>query len=271
MIRLIKTLGKIAVPIVVILGSLYMFSGYHVDKGIDTKAPQTAIEQHIESSEDQMTRSQRIARLFHFRQAVSEALDKRVPPSQQVTSKGIAQSMKDALVATEDKRFYEHGAIDTFGIVRALYTNVVAGQTMEGGSTITQQLVKNLFLSSKRILSRKMEEVLLAFLMEHDYSKDEIITMYLNSIYYGNNYYGIKVAAKGYFDTTPAELTIPQAALLAGLPQAPTYYNPFTNLREAKNRQRIVLGLMAEQGYIPKDSVEKYAHESLHLRKTSEE
>ncbi|MBS4913326.1 MAG: transglycosylase domain-containing protein [Veillonella sp.] len=258
---------KLLVLFAVLAVGLYWFAGYTPSETEPVRGPQTTKEQQIESSEDQLTRTDRIYRLFHFQEAVEQALDKRVPPSQRVKGDAISEDLKKALVATEDKRYYEHGAIDAFGIARAFYTNVTAGETLEGGSTITQQLVKNLFLSSKRIMSRKVEEVILAYLMEYYYTKDEILAMYLNTIYYGNNYYGIKQASEGYFDTAPADLTLGQSALMAGMPQAPTYYNPLTNYKAAKARQRTVLNLMAQQNIITPSEADKAYYSDLHLTK----
>lgn len=261
-----KLLFKLFITLIVLGLGLYWFAGYTPNETGSQRSPYTTREQTLESTEDQMSRTARINRLFHFKEAVETALDQRVPANQRVKGDQISKNLKDALVATEDKRFYEHGAIDVFGIGRAFYTNLTAGRTVEGGSTITQQLVKNLFLSSKRIMSRKVEEVILAYLMELYYTKDEILTMYLNTIYYGNNYYGIEQAAKGYFDTTPAKLTLGQAALLAGMPQAPSYYNPITNYKAGKERQRTVLTLMSQQGIISDREANKAYYSNLNLQ-----
>ncbi len=234
---------------VIALG-VYFLQPMFVTPAPPDKQPQTRVEQTVASQEDSLSRTERIQRLFHFRSSVEEALNKRVPKDRYVPDKQLATSLKEALVATEDKRFYEHGAVDFYSIARAFYINTVAGETMEGGSTITQQLVKNLFLSSKRIMSRKVEEVILACMMEHYYSKDEILTMYLNSIYYGNNYTGIKEASQGYFGVLPKNLSLGQSAMLAGMPQAPSYYNPKDNYKAAKYRQKMVLDLMVQQGVI---------------------
>lgn len=258
---------KLLILFVILGAGLYWFAGYTPETTTSERGPQTTKEQQLESSEDQLTRTDRIYRLFHFEDAVETAMNQRVAPSQRVKGDAISKDLKTALVATEDKRFYEHGAIDAFGIARAFYTNITAGETLEGGSTITQQLVKNLFLSSKRIMSRKVEEVILAYLMEYYYTKDEILAMYLNTIYYGNDYYGIKQASEGYFDTAPSELTLGQAALLAGMPQAPSYYNPFTNYKAAKARQRTVLNLMAQQGILTDAEANKAYYSDLHLAK----
>ncbi|SUP43657.1 transglycosylase domain-containing protein [Veillonella criceti] len=260
-----KLLFKLLLTLIVLGLGLYWFAGYTPEDTNTPRSPHTQREESLESTEDQLSRTERINRLFHFKEAVQTALHNRVPQNQQVKGDQISTHLKEALVATEDKRFYDHGAIDVFGIGRAFYTNVTAGKTVEGGSTITQQLVKNLFLSSKRIMSRKVEEVILAYLMEYYYTKDEILAMYLNTIYYGNDYYGIYQASNGYFDTTPAHLTLGQSALLAGLPQAPSYYNPIKNYKVAKERQRTVLTLMAQQGIISNREADKAYYSNLQL------
>lgn len=267
--RAMKLLFKLFITLIVLGLGLYWFAGYTPNETGSQRSPYTTREQTLESTEDQLSRTERINRLFHFKEAIEKALNQRVPSNQRVKGDEISQNLKDALVATEDKRYYEHGAIDVFGIGRAFYTNLTAGHTVEGGSTITQQLVKNLFLSSKRIMSRKVEEVILAYLMELYYTKDEILTMYLNTIYYGNNYYGIEQASKGYFNTTPAKLTLGQAALMAGMPQAPSYYNPITNFKAAKERQRTVLTLMTQQGIISNREADKAYYANLNLQKNA--
>lgn len=258
-----KTLLKLILVLAIAAAGVYWFAGYTPEDASNATqhVAHTIKEQTIEQGEDQLSRTDRIKRLFHFKEAVEEAIDKRV--EHRVRSEDINPIVKQALVATEDKRFYEHGAVDFFSIGRALYTNIIAGQTVEGGSTITQQLVKNLFLSSKRIMSRKVEEIFLAYLMEHYYSKDEIITMYLNTIYYGTDYYGIKAASEGYFNTDPKDLNLSQAAVLAGIPQAPSYFNPVSNMDATKQRQRTVLTLMAQQGIISYADIDRAYYKRL--------
>lgn len=258
-----KTLLKLILVLAMVAAGVYWFAGYTPEDASNATqhVAHTIKEQTIEQGEDQLSRTDRIKRLFHFKEAVEEAMDKRV--EHRVRSEDINPIVKQALVATEDKRFYEHGAVDFFSIGRALYTNIIAGQTVEGGSTITQQLVKNLFLSSKRIMSRKVEEIFLAYLMEHYYSKDEIITMYLNTIYYGTDYYGIKAASEGYFNTDPKDLNLSQAAVLAGIPQAPSYFNPVSNMDATKQRQRTVLTLMAQQGIISYADIDRAYYKRL--------
>ncbi len=158
-----------------------------------------------------------------------------------------------ALIAIEDKHFYEHQGISFEGILRALDRNLNSN-SLQGGSTITQQLVKNTLLTHERTLRRKLKEIILAIHTELIYSKDQILQMYLNQVSFGGTAYGIQSAAKMYFDKSAADLTLPQAALLAGLPQSPTRYSPFglhPNL--AKSRQLEVLARMREDGYITTD------------------
>ncbi|WP_424767158.1 transglycosylase domain-containing protein [Paenibacillus sp. sgz302251] len=164
--------------------------------------------------------------------------------------KDIPQHMIDAVVAVEDKRFFEHDGMDLRAISRALVTNVTAGGTVQGGSTITQQLAKNVFLSHERTISRKWDEVLLAKKIEESYSKQEIMEMYLNQIYYGEGAWGIKRAAYTYFGKQASELTIAEAALLAGIIKAPSAMTPYKHAEQAKERRDVVLRLMLEQTLI---------------------
>lgn len=193
---------------------------------------------------------------LHFHQAM-DAKIKKIPVY--VAIGAISKPMQHAVVATEDRRFYSHGAIDPIGIGRAILTNIQSGETVEGGSTISQQVVKNVFLSQDRTFARKAQEFVMAFLLEQNYSKDEILEIYLNTAYFGANATGIDDAARTYFTTSPEKLDLAQASMLAGLVQAPTYYNPLQNYPAAKARQKIVLTLMTEQGYIsPEQSNDAY-------------
>ena len=271
MMILIKCICRIVIGAVIalflVVGGLIAYDEYtasHSDT-IETEETSSTLpeDERSTASEDQLTVLDRLYRLFHIEDAVAEAINRRVSPDNQVREGNISDFAKKALIAAEDKRFYDHGAIDVQGIGRALYMNTMAGQTVEGGSTITQQLVKNIFLSSHRTFSRKLEEMVLAFLVERHYSKDEIITMYLNSVYFGNNYTGIKAAAQGYFDTTPARLSLAQSAMLAGLPQAPTYYNPRDNYQAAKERQYTVLMQMVAQDMISPAEAKSAFHDPL--------
>ena len=171
-----------------------------------------------------------------------------------ISGKQIPDLMRFALVAIEDERYYSHGGVDFEGFVRAMVTNIQARGISEGFSTITMQLVGNLYLDRTDIsLSRKWNEMALAWQMERKYSKNEILDMYLNTVYFGSNAYGIEAAARTYFDKDPMDLTLPEAALLAGLPQAPSAYSPRRHPEEAIERRDLVLLKMNELGFITND------------------
>jgi penicillin-binding protein 1C len=166
----------------------------------------------------------------------------------------IPHCMKQATVAVEDKNFYNNPGVDLQGIIRALWINLRGGETIAGGSTITQQVARNLLLEEnerfERTLRRKLREAMLAWQMARRFSKEEILALYLNQVNYGGMAYGVEAASQTYFGKPATNLLLPECALLAGLPQAPGLYNPFTNPDLAKERQGIVLGLMRAQGYI---------------------
>jgi penicillin-binding protein 2A len=167
-----------------------------------------------------------------------------------VTIDQIPQQLIDAVVASEDRRFYKHSGVDIRSIARALWRDVRAQEYIEGGSTITQQLAKNMFLPTDKTLRRKLNEAAYALKIELSYTKDEILVMYLNHIYYGAGQYGIQRAAKTYFDKNTKELNLAESALLAGLPKAPSAFNPLRNYEAATERRNVVLSLMKEQQYI---------------------
>ncbi|KGP73041.1 PBP1A family penicillin-binding protein [Pontibacillus yanchengensis] len=169
----------------------------------------------------------------------------------------IPQVLEDAVIATEDARFREHIGIDFRRILAAVYANITEGFGSQGASTITQQVVKNAFLSPEKSIERKVQEQWLAIRMEQQYSKDQILTMYLNTIYYGNNAYGVSKAAEIYFNKELDELTLPEAALLAGLPQRPVGYDPFEAPELAQERKNVVLDLMVEHNKINKEKAEE--------------
>lgn len=160
-----------------------------------------------------------------------------------------------AVVATEDRRFFAHPGVDPVGIARALWANLRAGGPVEGGSTISQQLAKNLYLTPERTLRRKLEEALLAFWLELRLSKEEILTLYLNRVYLGAGTYGVEAAAQRYFAKPARELTLAESALVAGLLKAPSRYAPTSDLQLARSRATTVLSLMAEQGLIDEDAL----------------
>ena len=164
--------------------------------------------------------------------------------------KDIPRQMIEALIAAEDESFFHHGGINYMAIVRAIIANIRAGRKVQGGSTITQQLAKTLFLSPERTYLRKIREVVLAYRLEKQFSKEEILFLYLNQIYFGQGAYGIGTAAKTYFRKAVHQLSLPEMALLAGLPKAPSAFSPVKNPSRAKSRQIYVLTRMEEVGFI---------------------
>ncbi len=160
------------------------------------------------------------------------------------------KTLRDAIVAVEDARFYSHFGVDPLGIARAIYQNFRHGRIVEGGSTLTQQLAKVLFLTPDKSLDRKLKEAFLALQLERRYSKDRILEMYLNQVYFGHGAYGVEAAARTYFGKSVTDLSLPEAALLAGLPRAPTLYSPFNHPEAAKRRRAHVLNRMREVGAI---------------------
>ena len=167
-----------------------------------------------------------------------------------VRIKDVPESMKQAILAAEDERFYQHPGIDTQGILRAAYSNFIGGGKRQGASTITMQVARNFFLSSEKTLTRKVYEMLLAFKIENNLSKDEILEIYINQIYLGQRAYGFASAAQFYYGKPLAEINVAEAAMLAGLPKAPSAYNPVANPERAKLRQRYVLRRMHDLGFI---------------------
>ncbi|MBT2700159.1 PBP1A family penicillin-binding protein [Bacillus sp. ISL-40] len=182
-----------------------------------------------------------------------------------VSIKQVPDSMKNAIIAIEDHRFYQHKGVDLIGTSRALIRDLKAGGMVEGGSTITQQLTKNTLLTSQKTLNRKMEEVFLALQIEREYSKPEILQMYLNQIYFGNGAWGIKTAASKYFAKEVKDLSISESALLAGLIKAPSALNPYEHMEKATERRNLVLTQMRKQGYISSQQYGKAKHEKVVL------
>ena len=178
--------------------------------------------------------------------------ERRVP----VSIDKIPKHVKQAFIAIEDNRFYEHSGIDYRGTARAL-VSTLSGREVQGGSTITQQLAKNAFLTQERSIIRKIKEAFIAKELEHKYTKDEILTMYLNQIYFGQGAYGIESASLYYFGKHVQNLDIAEAATLAAIPKSPNYYNPFENPKESKNRQELVIDQMVKYGFISADSAAK--------------
>lgn len=173
----------------------------------------------------------------------------------------LPQVYVNAVIAVEDHRFYRHGGIDLIAIVRAVANDLRAGKLVEGGSTITQQLAKNLYFGQRRDIYRKAAEVFMACDIEKNYTKDEIFELYVNCIYFGDGYYSVGEASKGYFHKTPEEMTDYESTLLAGIPNAPSVYAPTKNPKLAEKRQRKVLERMEVCGYFSSEEAETVAEQ----------
>lgn len=167
-----------------------------------------------------------------------------------VPSEDIPYIYKEALIAVEDHRFYRHPGVDILATGRALVHDIQAGGFVEGGSTITQQLAKNLYFTQEKTITRKISEVFMALKIESEYMKDEILDLYINSIYYGDGYYSLKEAAEGYFNKEPAEMNNYECTLLVGVPNAPAVYAPTISIEMALKRQEQVLDTMVKRGII---------------------
>ena len=165
----------------------------------------------------------------------------------------LAEDYRNAVIAVEDHRFYDHGPVDFIAIARALYVNFTNWELREGGSTITQQVAKNVIFSQEETFTRKLGEIFAAYDLEKNYSKNEIFELYLNTSYFGDGYYGIYDASHGYYNKEPKDLTLDEASMLAGVPNAPSVYAPTVNPDLAKERQEHVLDKMLEYGYITQE------------------
>lgn len=217
-------------------------------------SPSTVVKEKAEAG----TLREKWDDVSHFR----ESLESRVHREKFVPYDKIPDLLKKGIIATEDRRYYDHGAVDIIGVARAFITNSMAGETLEGGSTIAQQTVKNIFLSNDRTMTRKLEELALAVQLERNYSKEEILELYLNTIYFGHGTYGVGEASRVYFGKEPKDLDLSQCAMLAGLPQAPSAYDPISHPQEGAKRMTTVLALMAQEGYI---TPEEAAKSAMHL------
>jgi len=171
-----------------------------------------------------------------------------------------------AFVAAEDSRFFEHKGFDVQSIFRAVFKNLEAGHIIQGGSTITQQVAKMMYLSPEKKYTRKFKEAILAYKIDRYLTKEEILNLYLNQIYLGHGTYGVESASLGYFGKSARELKLHEAALLAGMPKAPSNYSPFLHYDKAKQRQYYVLTRMVEDGYISREQMEKAYKVPLNLR-----
>ena len=173
----------------------------------------------------------------------------------------LPQMYLDAVISVEDHRFYKHSGIHVIAIGRAIINDIKAMDFVEGGSTITQQIAKNEYFTQEKKITRKIAEVFMAYEIEKNYLKDEILELYINTIYFGNGYYNIKDACEGYFGKSPNEMTEGECIMLAGIPNAPSVYNPKENPKLAKERQKQVADKMVEYGYLSKEKEEEILEE----------
>ncbi|HEY6042374.1 MAG TPA: transglycosylase domain-containing protein, partial [Anaerolineae bacterium] len=227
----------------------------------DLPAPDTLITR---SSPDTTKIFDRNGRLLY------EVLDPRAGRRTRVALGELPANFRHAVIAVEDANFYSNPGVDIAGVARALVQNFFAGDIVSGASTLTQQLARELLLSKEeratRSVTRKLREMLLAVRLTQTYSKDQILEMYLNEVYFGQLAYGAEAAARVYFGTPARELDLAESALLAGLIQSPAVYNPLVNLDAARERQNIVLGLMVKNGYITDAQAQLARNETLNLK-----
>lgn len=187
-----------------------------------------------------------------------------------VTNSNMSPYLADAIIANEDTRFYHHVGIDPIGIARALVVNIRTGSIAEGGSTITQQLAREMFLSQERTIVRKIREAILAIVLDFRFSKSEILEAYLNQVYLGEGTYGVEAAAQKYFDKSASELDLAESAMIAGLARGPGLYSPYRNMESALKRRSVVLNGMFEQGFINADQKRLAEEESIILSSKKE-
>ncbi len=254
----LRKLGRIFIPLMLLLAaSVYGAFRWLM---VDLPSPDRLYERAAAPSTRIYDRSGRL---------LYEILDPHSGAHTPILLDEVPAACVDATVATEDASFYRNPGVDLRAILRALWINFQGGEILSGGSTITQQLARNLLLSpEERIevsLTRKLRETILAWRLARTYSKDEILTLYLNEMYYGNLAYGLDAAARTYFAKGATDLDLAECALLAGLPQAPAIYNPLENPDLARGRQRVVLDLLVRHGYLAPDEAELAARETLHF------
>lgn len=202
-----------------------------------------------------------------YKEAIEEIpLDQKVEEIKSkenyVSLSELPQIYLNAVISVEDHRFYKHNGIDIIAIGRALINDIKAMSFVEGGSTITQQIAKNEYFTQEKKITRKIAEVFMAFEIEKNYNKDEILEMYINTLYFGNGYYNIKDAAKGYFEKDLDELTDGEWIMLAGIPNAPSVYAPNVNADLAKQRQKQVIEKMIKYEYLTENEADKILQEN---------
>lgn len=203
------------------------------------------------------------------RQSIPDRVQELKESEDYVPLESISSYFLNAVVSIEDRNFYSHGAVSFSSTARAIINNLKSKSFSEGGSTITQQVAKNLCFSQEKKLSRKVAEIFAAIELENEFSKDQILEIYVNLNYYGDGYYGIRQASVGYFGTEPAYLTASQATLLAGLPQAPSVYALSGNAEKAYERQKEVVDSMVENRYISEEDAEWILSEKPYPPKSS--
>jgi penicillin-binding protein 1A len=184
-----------------------------------------------------------------------------------VTIGDVPQQLRQAILAAEDERFYEHGGVDYIGVVRAALHNFTSGSTRQGASTITMQVARNFFLSKEKTFTRKFNEALLAFKIEHSLTKDQILEIYINQIYLGQRAYGFASAAQVYFGKNLRDLNLAEMAMLAGLPKAPSRFNPVVNMQRAKDRQLYVLRRMRELNFVTQAQFDEASQKPIVVRR----
>lgn len=226
--KFLKRLFLVLLLIIFIVGSVFLLNGYKLYK----------------TSIDKISLQDKIAEI--------KSKDTYVSIQQ------VPTYYTNAIIAVEDHRFKDHGAIDLISIGRAIISNLQARELNEGGSTITQQVAKNLyFITEDDVISRKIAEIFVAIDLEKQYSKDDIVEFYMNTIYFGEGYYGIREASNGYYKKEPKDLTLYEATLLAGVPNAPSVYAPTINPDLAKSRQGKVIRSMVEYGYLSQEEAKQ--------------
>ncbi|HSC29921.1 MAG TPA: transglycosylase domain-containing protein, partial [Vicinamibacterales bacterium] len=182
----------------------------------------------------------------------------------------VSRNLIAAVVSVEDQRFFDHGGVDTIRVGAAVVRNIQEGRRAEGGSTITQQLARQSFLSRDKTYRRKFKEVILAAYIESVYSKEEILALYLNKVYFGDGLYGVEAASRGYFGKSASDLSLEEAALLAGLIQSPSTYAPTVNLERAVNRRNVVLQTMVDSGAIDQATADRAKQADVRLTNSLE-
>lgn len=202
---------------------------------------------------------------FYLAFNMEEVIDPLKEKPDYVALQAIPKDLQHAVIAIEDHNFYEHGAIAFEGILRAALVNISAGEIMQGGSTLTQQFIKNVFLSHEQSMERKIEEAILSFMLEDNYTKDQILELYLNTTYLGAGATGVSEASYTYFGKSPQALTLAESAVLAALPYAPSALNPLENPTGCKKRQLLVLQAMEKYGFIDQERAANAAAEIIYL------